>query len=126
MENNTRKFKENYDIVTKSCVECGYENFPKFSRCKLCQRSINNDEQSTMIAYLDVERANGDQYSDLIQVGFIIWDMKLRRIIDKMELNILPSEEINPVSSKIHQIYRHGQVLYKGLFRRESKECSML
>ena len=31
-----------------------------------------------------------------------------------------------PVSSKIHQIYRHGQVLYKGLFRRESKECSML
>ena len=55
MENNTRKFKEKYDIVTKSCVECGYENFPKFSNCKLCQRSINNDEQSTMIAYLDVD-----------------------------------------------------------------------
>ena len=50
------------------------------------------------------------------------------RIIDKMELNILPSEEINPVSSKIHQIYIvMDKCCTKVCFEsRESKECSTL
>ena len=58
IENNTRKFKDKYEIVTKTCFQCGYENFPKYKKCKLCKCSLEDEEESKIV-FFDVERANG-------------------------------------------------------------------
>ena len=57
---------------------CSYDNFSKYSICKLSKTSLQTDGQ-VFVAFFDVERASGHYSGDPIQMDFVngIWEQEL-------------------------------------------------
>ena len=64
--------------------------------------------------FLHVERANGRQKSDPIQIGLVKWNTKTQRISEEIEVNVLPKDKIDQHGTDLlHGISLIGNTLYK-------------
>ena len=118
-----KMFVEKYNVPVNPCQNCKHQfNFWHCPRCQICGEELPKCHEQPLV-FIDTERAAGPATSDPIQLGMVKYDLPERRIIDDVELNILPKQKIDKKCAEhSHGMFVKNQCLYRQ--RKGEKEAT--
>ena len=88
----------------KTCTRCDHKNFVRYITCLKCENILETEDEFSVV-FCDLERADGPEKADVIQIGLVKYCYKEMKITDVLEINCWTDHEIDRWSSKhLHKL----------------------